>query len=284
MRDGPWNESELASFVRTKKIAFVLYGLLQARIRQVVVIAHDADGIPAAVHAAVGADRSASLSLVQMAVVPLPMPKVYDPEILCASGPLNLLTTGHYLVQMEEQFQPGLSSGYAVMTRIWVVDHWTWATWMCFDTYGRAVAHARKGDKVVRLASTAWKTLKHQESAAQPEQSDTASPVPTTGRPTLPSRAEGEPFVDFVLRLLNTLDPAGTIPGEGQEGDRSASESDKQTSKIETPAFVARLILSRLSKSEIGKLDRMLDEDLPALLDALRGRSHIVAKRRGRYQ
>jgi hypothetical protein len=22
---------------------------------------------------------------------------------------------------------------YAVMTPIWVVDHWTWATWMCFD-------------------------------------------------------------------------------------------------------------------------------------------------------
>ena len=173
--------------------------------------------------------------------------------------------------------------GYAVMTRIRVVNHWTWATWMCFDTYAQAVAHARKGDKVVRFASAEWATLKHQESAAQPEQSD-ASPVHTTGRPTLPSRAEGEPFVEFVLRLLNTLDLAGTIPSEGQEDDRSASESDKQTSKIDTPAFVARLILNRLSKSEIGKLDRMLDEDLPALLDALRGRPRIVAKRRGRYQ
>jgi hypothetical protein len=89
---------------------------------------------------------------------------------------------------MEEQFQPGLSSGYAVMTRIWVVDHWTWATWMCFDTCAQAVAHARKGDKVVRFASAAWATLKHQESAAQPEQSYTASPVHPTERPTLPSK------------------------------------------------------------------------------------------------
>jgi hypothetical protein len=185
---------------------------------------------------------------------------------------------------MEEQFQPDLSSGYAVMTRIWVVDHWTWATWMCFDTCAQAVAHAREGDKIVRFASAEWTTLKHQESAAQPEQSDTASPVHSTGRPTLPSRAEGEPFVDFVLRFLNTLDPAGVLPLEGEEDNRSTSESDEQTSKIETPSYVARSILSRLSKSEIGKLDRMLDEDLPALRDALRGRFHIVAKRRSRYQ
>jgi hypothetical protein len=182
---------------------------------------------------------------------------------------------------MEEQFQPGLSSEYAVMTRIWVVDHWTWTTWMCFDTYAQAVAHVRKGDKVVRFASAGWATLKQQESAPQPEQSD-ASPVHTTERSPVPSRAEGEPFVEFVLRLLNTLDPVGTIPSEGQEDDRSASESDKQTSKIETPTFVARLILSRLSKSEIDKLDRMLDEDLPALLEALRNRSHAIAKNTSR--
>ena len=101
----------------------------------------------------------------------------------------NLLTTGHYLVQMKEQFQPGLSSGYAVMTRIRVVDHWTWATWMCFDTYAQAVAHARKGDKVVRFASAAWVTLKQQESAAQAQQSDTASPVHTrTTDPAFKSR------------------------------------------------------------------------------------------------
>jgi hypothetical protein len=36
-------------------------------------------------------------------------------------------------------------SGYAVMTRVWVVDHWTWATWMCFDTSAQATVHARKG-------------------------------------------------------------------------------------------------------------------------------------------
>lgn len=154
---------------------------------------------------------------------------------------------------------------------------------MCFDSYAQAVAHVRKGDKVLRFASAGWTTLKQQESAAQPEQSDNASPMQTKERPPVPSRAEGEPFVEFVLRLLNTLDPAGVPPIKGQEDDLSASGSDKQTSKIETPTFVARLILSRLSKSEIGKLGRMLDEDLPALLDALRGRSCLVAKRRSRH-
>ena len=40
---------------------------------------------------------------------------------------------------------------YAIMTPIWVVNHWTWTTWMCFDTYAQAVAHARKGSRVVRF-------------------------------------------------------------------------------------------------------------------------------------
>jgi hypothetical protein len=172
--------------------------------------------------------------------------------------------------------QGSRDSGYAVMTRIRVVDHWNWTTWMCFETYGQAVAHAREDDKVVRFASEEWAALKQQEWAQQ-RQTDPLPPIHAKGAPeTLPSRVEGEPFVEFILRLLNALDPAGLLPIEGQEDDRSTSES-KQTSKIETPTFVARLILSRLSESEIGKLDRILDEDLPALLDALRRRSQTVA-------
>ncbi len=76
-------------------------------------------------------------------------------------------------------------SGYAVMTRIRVVDHWTWATWMCFDTYAQAVAHARKGDKVVRFSSEEWAALRQQSAAAPPIRMD-------AGRECLPARGEGE--------------------------------------------------------------------------------------------
>jgi hypothetical protein len=66
---------------------------------------------------------------------------------------------------------------YAVMTPIWVLDHWTWTTWMCFDTYAQAVAHARRGRRVVRFASEEWAVLKQQEWATQPQQTDAASPI-----------------------------------------------------------------------------------------------------------
>jgi GGDEF domain-containing protein len=103
-------------------------------------------------------------------------------------------------------------SGYAVMTRIRVLDHWTWATWMCFDTYAQAVAHARRGDKVVRFSSEEWAALKQEKWEAPPQQTDAASPIHVnTAQETLPSRVEGEPFVDFVLRLPNrrAFDEAG---------------------------------------------------------------------------
>ena len=180
-------------------------------------------------------------------------------------------------------------SRYAIMTRIRVVDHWTWTTWMCFDTYAQATAHAREGNKVVRFASEEWAALKQEESAAQPQQTEAASPILTNAvRESPPARGEGESFVEFVLRLLDaygldqhaepisdvkhgSVDP-GLLPIEGQKDD-STSESDKQTSMIE-PTFMARLILSRLSELEIGRLERMRDDDIPALLNAFRNRSH----------
>jgi hypothetical protein len=178
--------------------------------------------------------------------------------------------------------QASSDSGYAVMTRIWVVDHWTWATWMCFDTYAQAVAHARKRDKVVRFSSEEWAALKQQKWAKQPQQTDAVPAIHmNAARETLPSRVEGEPLVEFVLRLLSALDPAGPIPNEGQ---RLTSESDKQRAMIETPTYIARLILSRLSESEIAKLARMRENDIPALLNALRDRSQTVASNKSRCQ
>jgi hypothetical protein len=179
--------------------------------------------------------------------------------------------------------QANRNSGYAVMTPIRVVDHRTWGTWMCFENYAQAVAHARAGDKVVRFASEQWAELKRQKWAEQPQQTD-ATPAITmnTARETLPSRVDGEPFVEFVLRLLSALDPAGPIPIEGQKDGSSTSESDSQTLMIETPTYIAHMILSRLSESEIGKLERMLRTDLLALLKALRNRRHAAVKNNSR--
>jgi hypothetical protein len=179
--------------------------------------------------------------------------------------------------------KPGCNPGYAVMTRIRVVDHWSWTTGMCFETYGEAVAHAREGDKVVRFESEEWAALKQQEWAEQP-QTDPVPPIDANGAPeSLPSRAEGEPLVEFVFRLLNAFDPAGLLPLEGQTDDRSTSESDKQTSIIE-PIDMARLILGRLSESEIHRLKRRRETVILALLKTLRNPPQTVFESKSRWQ
>jgi hypothetical protein len=74
---------------------------------------------------------------------------------------------------------------------------------------------------------------------ALPQQSDTDPPIRANGpRESLPSRAEGETLVEFVLRLLSALDPAGPVPIEGQQDVSLTSESDTETSIIE-PIYMA---------------------------------------------
>jgi hypothetical protein len=87
-------------------------------------------------------------------------------------------------------------SCYAIMTRIMVRDRWTWATWMCFQTYAQAEARARKGNKVVRFRSPEWAVLRHQTEAGSPLVIDSPQEI-------MPPRGEDETFVEFVLRLLD---------------------------------------------------------------------------------
>jgi hypothetical protein len=84
---------------------------------------------------------------------------------------------------------------YAVMTRIRLVDRWTWTTWMRFETYAEAAAHARESDKVVRFRSPEWAALRHQTEAALTRVGDVS-------HGSLSPRGEGETLVEFVLRFL----------------------------------------------------------------------------------
>jgi hypothetical protein len=159
-------------------------------------------------------------------------------------------------------------SGYAVMTRIRLVDGWSWATWMCFATREQAMAHARKGDRVARFSSGEWSALK-QEKSLEPPQTD-PPPIHSDGaEESLDARAEGESLIEFVVRLLGAFDQTGIASHECQEECPVTSESDKETALLETPTHMARLILSRLSDSEIRKLNVLSQTDIPALLEAL---------------
>ncbi len=140
-------------------------------------------------------------------------------------------------------------SGYAVMTRIRVGDRWTWTTWMRFETYAEAEAHARESNKVVRFRSPEWLALRQQTEAASPL-------VINAPRESAPPRGEGEPLFEFVLRFLS----AYGLPQHAEP------ISDVKHGLINTDMI--DLVLSRLSEPETSELERMYAEDQHALLEA----------------
>lgn len=167
---------------------------------------------------------------------------------------------------------------YAVMTKIRVGNRSIWTTWMCYATYAEAAVHARDGNKVVRFRSAEYVALRKQTEAA-------SLLVINAPRESIPPQGEGETFVEFVTRFLSaygfdqpaepqsdekhgSVDRAGLLPIGGY-GWSLTSESLNQSSMFETPTYFARLILSRLTESETGKLGRMRDEDIVALLKVL---------------
>lgn len=150
-------------------------------------------------------------------------------------------------------------SGYAVMTRIRVGDRWTWATWMRFETYAEAAAHAREGNKVVRFRSPEWTALR--------QHSEPASPIVINApRESVPPQGEGKTLVEFVLRFLSAY-------GFAQHAEPI---SDEKHGLINTEMI--DLVLSRLSESETRELERMYAEDKHALLEALGNRFRAVLK------
>jgi hypothetical protein len=154
--------------------------------------------------------------------------------------------------------EANLDSGYAVMTRIRVGDHWTWATWMRFETHAEAAAHARAGNKVVRFRSPEWAALRQQTEVASPL-------VMHAPQVSLPPRGDGETLLEFVLRLLSAYG-----------GVQHAEPSSVKPSVINTEMI--DLFLSRLSESETREFERMYAEDKHALLEALGNRFRTVLK------
>jgi len=152
--------------------------------------------------------------------------------------------------------------GYAVMIRIRVGDRWTWTTWMHFETYAEAAAHAREGNKVVRFRPPEWAALRQQTEAASPL-------VIKAPLESIPPRGEGETFVKFVLRLLDTF-------GLNQHAE---AISDVKLGLINTDMI--DLVLSRLRESETSELERMYAEDNHALVEVLGNRLRTVLKPKG---
>ena len=91
-----------------------------------------------------------------------------------------------------------IDSRYAVMTWIKAGGHWTWTTWMCFETYAEAYADAQEDDRVVRFRSAEWHALRQQTGVVPPSSNSCADGG-------LHQKHE-ETLVELVLRLLETCE------------------------------------------------------------------------------
>jgi hypothetical protein len=147
-------------------------------------------------------------------------------------------------------------SRYAIMTRIRVGDRWTWATWMCFQTYAEAAAHVREGNKVVRFRSPEWATLRQQTEAGFPLVINAPASVPPQGG--------GETLLEFVLRFLSAYDFT----------PHPEPISDAKHSSINTGMIDA--VLNHLDESEVSEFERMYAKDKHALQEALVSRFRIL--------
>jgi hypothetical protein len=130
---------------------------------------------------------------------------------------------------------------------------------MRFETYAEAAAHARNGNKVVRSRSLEWAALRQQTEAASPI-------VINASRESIPPRGEGETLLEFVLRFLSA------------RGFVQHAEPVSEIRPSVINADMIDLVLSRLSESETGELERMYAEDKHALLEALANRFRTVLR------
>jgi hypothetical protein len=111
-----------------------------------------------------------------------------------------------------------IDSRYAVMTRISVGSRWTWTTWMCFPSYAKASAHAREGDKVVRFRSAEWQELRRETTVAPPSHAFAD---------TDPAKSADETLVEFVFRLLSTVESDLELDSKAQERPINSEGSQK---------------------------------------------------------
>jgi hypothetical protein len=162
------------------------------------------------------------------------------------------------------------ASGYAVMTRLRFVDGWGWDTWMRWDTYEQALAHARPHNKIVPFGSAEWHALRKNPEPALP--ASTIAP-----QESQPSRYRGETLVQFVFRLVPS--PLDHLDLTDREVEFSVGSEPLRPTLVE-------LVSEWINNWEMKLLERIFNLPVPVRIDALRKRlrklvntSHARSKR-----
>jgi hypothetical protein len=166
------------------------------------------------------------------------------------------------------------ASGYAVMVRVRFVDGWGWDTWMRFDTYEQAAAHARETNKIVPFGSVEWNALRQSREPVLP----TPAVAPRESRSL---RYEGETLVEFVSRL---------VPSPLDQHDLTDRESLLPVSSEllrpagTKPETLVELVLGWINEWEVKVLERIYSLHLPVRIEALRERLRKALKHESRTQ
>jgi len=163
----------------------------------------------------------------------------------------------------EERYRND-GTGYAVMVRIKVVDHYQWATWMTYGTYGEAAAHAGTAHRIVAFGSPRWVELKkHTEPVlTNEEHKEFKRSICAANRPT---RREGETLVGYVSRLLEAYGVSEpTLTGE----ENGYSHAARKPVHVRIYDFVG-FVLNWLNRWETRELERMHAPQVPVWLEAL---------------
>lgn len=186
------------------------------------------------------------------------------------------------------EFVPAAGEGgtnrYAIMTRIKVVDGWTWASWNCYETYEQAVKYARQSDKVVLLGSAEWKALRQHTEPVPIVEEHKDSNLPSYATKTL-TRRTGDTLVEFVSCFL---EPYG-ISQPTLSADECSHPAPRPLNETKPDAgsrsFCGRVsgfvefVLNWLNEWETKELERMHALQVPEWLEALGKRVRRALRR-----
>ncbi len=129
---------------------------------------------------------------------------------------------------------------FAVMVRIKSADRYKWTTWMTYEIYGEAAAHAGRADRIVVFSSPEWLKLK---------------------KHTEPVRRQSETLVEYVRRFLEAYGVSQRIL---TNEDRKYFHTSAL--RVELPDFV-EVVCDWLNQWELKELERIHALEAPARLE-----------------
>ena len=148
------------------------------------------------------------------------------------------------------------ASGYAVMVPVRFVDGWGWSTWLHFETYQQAHAHAQGNKRIVRFGSSEWRVLCQKREPTLPE-------TPVAPLESQAPRHGDETLVDYVSRLIAS--PLEKDILAGKEAPLGVTNEDSR------PTFIDN-VLEWINQWELKILEQLCALVVRVWLDALRRR------------